>query len=167
MRHTLAQTAIADGGPDSAVRDLKKRLIEQRLVSIVGPAGIGKTAVAFAGAHDMLPELAGAVQFLDFATIENPQFLGSALASQLGLFIVLENPLSIILAFLRERRVLLVFDGCERVIEATAALTEKIFRDAPRVQILATSRAPHDEVQHGCVRWRAGSHPAPHCGSAS
>jgi hypothetical protein len=168
MRHTLAQAAIADGGPDSAVRDLKKRLIEQRLISIVGPGGIGKTAVGFAVAHDMLPEFAGAVQFLDFAAIENPQLVGSALASPLGLPIVLENPLPVILAFPRERRVLLVFDGCERVIEATAALAEKIFRDAPQVQILATSRAPYDQVRHGCVRWRAGSHPAaPHCGSAS
>ena len=139
-------------GRDGAVRDLKKRVIEQRFVSIVGPGGIGKTTVALAVAHDVLPEFAGAVQFIDFAAIENPQLVGSALASQLGLSTVLENPLPVILAFLRERRVLLVFDSCERVIEATAALAENIFRDAPQVHILATSReslrAQGERVHH-------------------
>ena len=139
-------------GRDGAVRDLKKRVIEQRFVSIVGPGGIGKTTVALAVSHDVLPEFAGAVQFIDFAAIENPQLVGSALASQLGLSTVLENPLPVILAFLRERRVLLVFDSCERVIEATAALAENIFRDAPQVHILATSReslrAQGERVHH-------------------
>ena len=139
-------------GRDGAVRDLKKRVIEQRFVSIVGPGGIGKTTVALAVAHDVLPEFAGAVQFIDFAAIENPQLVGFALASQLGLSTVLENPLPVILAFLCERRMLLVFDSCERVIEATAALAENIFRDAPQVHILATSReslrAQGERVHH-------------------
>ncbi|HEY0801341.1 MAG TPA: winged helix-turn-helix domain-containing protein, partial [Steroidobacteraceae bacterium] len=127
-------------GRDGAVRDLTKRLREQRFVSIVGAGGIGKTTVALAVAHDMLSEFAGAVQFLDLASIEDAPLVGGALASQLGLSVVSENPLPVILAFLQERRVLLVFDSCEHVIETAAALAENIFRDSPQVHILATSR---------------------------
>jgi predicted ATPase/DNA-binding winged helix-turn-helix (wHTH) protein len=139
-------------GRDDAVRDLAKRLREQRFVSIVGAGGIGKTTVAIAVAHEVLSEFDGAVQFLDLAAIENPQLVGGALASQLGLSVVSENPLRAILASLRERRVLLVLDNCEHVIEAVAALAENIFRDAPQVHILATSReslrAQGERVHH-------------------
>ncbi|HEY0802888.1 MAG TPA: winged helix-turn-helix domain-containing protein, partial [Steroidobacteraceae bacterium] len=139
-------------GRDGAVRDLTRRLREQRFVSIVGAGGIGKTTVALAVAHGVLAEFAGAVQFLDLAAIEDPQLVGGVLASQLGLSVVSENALPAILAFLRERRVLLVLDSCERVIESVAALAENIFRDAPRVHILATSReslrAQGERVHH-------------------
>ena len=139
-------------GRDDAVRDLAVRLREQRFVSIVGAGGIGKTTVAIAVAHEVLSEFDGAVQFLDLAAIENPQLVGGVLASQLGLSVVSENPLRAILASLRERRVLLVLDNCEHVIEAVAALAENIFRDAPQVHILATSReslrAQGERVHH-------------------
>src|ERR1700691_5316854 len=139
-------------GRDDAVRDLTNGLRERRFVSIVGAGGIGKTTVALAVAHEVLSEFDGAVQFLDLAAIENPQLVGGALASQLGLSVVSENPLRAILASLRERRVLLVLDNCEHVIEAVAALAENIFRDAPQVHILATSReslrAQGERVHH-------------------
>src|ERR1700677_1346644 len=139
-------------GRDDAVRDLAKRLREQRFVSIVGAGGIGKTTVALSVAHEVLSEFDGAVQFLDLAAIENPLLVGGALASQLGLSVDSENPLRAILASLRERRVLLVFDNCEHVIETVAALAENIFRDAPQVHILATSReslrAQGERVHH-------------------
>jgi predicted ATPase/DNA-binding winged helix-turn-helix (wHTH) protein len=129
-------------GRDRAVRELTTRLREQRFISIVGAGGIGKTTVALEVAHEVLSEFAGAAQFLDLAAIEDPQLVGGALAAQLGLSVVSKNPVPAILAFLRERRVLLVFDSCESVIETVAALAESIFRDAPQVHILATSREP-------------------------
>ena len=139
-------------GRDGTVRDLAKRLREQRFISIVGAGGIGKTTVALAVAHEVFSEFAGAVHFLDLASIEDPQLVGAAVASQLGLSVVSENPLPVILAFLRERCLLLVFDSCERVIETAAALAENIFRDAPQVHILATSReslrAEGERVHH-------------------
>src|ERR1700733_5432028 len=56
-------------GRDGTVRDLKRRLMEQRFISIVGAGGIGKTTVALAVAHEAVAEFAGAVQFLDLASI--------------------------------------------------------------------------------------------------
>jgi predicted ATPase/DNA-binding winged helix-turn-helix (wHTH) protein len=139
-------------GRDPAVRELTAQLKKWRFVSIVGPGGIGKTTVALALAHRMLGEFQGAVHFLDLAGLEDPRLLASMLASQLGLVAVSDQPLPVILTFLREQRMLLVFDSCEHVIEAVAALTENIFREAIDVHILATSRealrAEGEQVHH-------------------
>src|SRR5580693_5796976 len=139
-------------GRDGAVRDLRKRLIEQRFVSIVGAGGIGKTTVALAVAHELLAEFPGAIHFLDLAAVEDPRLVAGALASELGISVVSDNPLPVILTFLREQRTLLVLDSCEHVIGAVAALAESIFRGAPQVYILATSReslrAQGERVHH-------------------
>ena len=127
-------------GRDKAVRKLTGLLKMHRFVSIIGAGGIGKTTVALTVAHRMLAEFAGAVHFLDLGAVEDPRLLAGLLASQLGLTAVSDQPLPVILTFLREQRVLLVFDSCEHLIEAIAALAENIFRDAPQVHILITSR---------------------------
>jgi predicted ATPase/DNA-binding winged helix-turn-helix (wHTH) protein len=139
-------------GRDNVVRELAARLKKQRFVSIVGAGGVGKTTIALALAHRLLPKFQGAVYFLELATVEDPRLLASMLASQLGLVAVSDQPLPGILTSLREQRLLLVFDSCEHVIEAIAALTENIIRDAPQVHILATSRealrAKGEQVHH-------------------
>jgi predicted ATPase/DNA-binding winged helix-turn-helix (wHTH) protein len=127
-------------GRQATVGDLARRLREQRFVSIVGAGGIGKTTVALAIAHEVASEFAGAVHFLDLGAVQNSQLVPGALASLLGVSVVSQTPLPSILAFLRARRVLLVLDSCEHVIETAAALAETIFRDSPQAHILATSR---------------------------
>jgi predicted ATPase/DNA-binding winged helix-turn-helix (wHTH) protein len=139
-------------GRDHVVRELTALLKRQRFVSIVGAGGVGKTTVALALAHRMLAELDGAVHFLDLGAVEDSRLAASLLASQLGLVVVSDQPLPVILTYLREQRMLLVFDSCEHLIEAIAALTEHIFRDAPQVHILVTSRealrAQGEQVHH-------------------
>ena len=139
-------------GRDNAIRELTALLKKQRFVSIVGAGGIGKTTIALTLAHRMLAEFEGAVHFLDLGAVEDPRLLASLLASQLGLVAVSDQPLPVILTHLREQRMLLVFDSCEHLIEAIAALAENIFRDAPQVHILVTSRealrAEGEQVHH-------------------
>ena len=139
-------------GRDIAIRELTAQLRKQRFVSIVGAGGIGKTTVALTLAHRMLAEFEGAVHFLDLGAVEDARLLASLLASQLGLVAVSNQPLPVILTHLREQRMLLVFDSCEHLIEATTALAENIFRDAPQVHILVTSRealrAEGEQVHH-------------------
>jgi predicted ATPase/DNA-binding winged helix-turn-helix (wHTH) protein len=127
-------------GRDREVSDLVAQLRAQRFVSIVGAGGIGKTTVALAVAHEVLSEFAGAVHFLDLSTIHDPQHVARGLAAQLGLTTISDSSLPGLLNHLRERRMLLVLDNCEHLIEVIATFAEAIFQDAPRVHVLATSR---------------------------
>jgi predicted ATPase/DNA-binding winged helix-turn-helix (wHTH) protein len=151
-RNTLPRKPLFIVGRDDVVHELTAQLKEHRFVSIVGAGGIGKTTVALDLAHRLLVEFQGGVHFLDLAALEDPRLLVRMLASQLGLVTISEEALPVVLTHLSEQRILLVFDSCEHVIQAVAALTENIFRDAPQVHILATSRealrAEGEHVHH-------------------
>jgi predicted ATPase/DNA-binding winged helix-turn-helix (wHTH) protein len=127
-------------GRDEIVRLLSRQLAEQRFVTILGPGGIGKTTVAVSVGHAQLTAFEGSVRFFDLGPLNDPRLVPSALASMLGLLVQSEDPTPSVINFLRDRRMLLVLDSCEHVIETVAALAERIFEEAPHVHILATSR---------------------------
>lgn len=126
-------------GRDTAVAALSEQLRERRFVTIVGPGGLGKTTVAVSVAHLLSTELGSAV-FVDLAAVTDAAGVANGLASTLGLTVRKEDPTQEILAFLRNASVLLVLDNCEHVIESIGGLAERIFVEAPRVHMLATSR---------------------------
>jgi predicted ATPase/DNA-binding winged helix-turn-helix (wHTH) protein len=127
-------------GRDEAVRGISAQLAAGRFVTVAGPGGIGKTTVAVAVGHALLADFAGAVCFFDLGPLNDPLLVASAVASALGLSVQSSDPTRAVVNFLRDRRMLLIFDSCEHVIETAAVLAEHIFEEAPQVHILATSR---------------------------
>ena len=127
-------------GRDDTVRSLAQQLQMWRFVSIVGPGGIGKTTVAISVAHTLVDGFHGAVFFIDLAALTDPQLVPTAVASALGLMVQTQDPLVGLLAFIGDRKILLVLDNCEHVIGVAAALAERVVSEAPQAHILATSR---------------------------
>ena len=127
-------------GRDAIVRTIFNQLAARRFVSIVGPGGMGKTTVAVAVSHVFVEESGGSACFVDLGTISNPDLVAHTLASTLGVIVQSADPLPSLMAFLRDKRMLLVLDCCEHVVEAAASLAERIFQEATRVHILTTSR---------------------------
>ena len=127
-------------GREATVGEISALLANQRFVTLHGPGGIGKTTVAVAVAHAGLSAFANAVTFVDLGSIGESALVPSAVAAALGVAVQSDDPLPTLLNFLQRRRLLLVLDNCEHVIDAAARLAEPVFRDCPDVGLLATSR---------------------------
>ncbi len=139
-------------GRAEVVEDLATRLARQRLVTIMGAGGIGKTSVALAVADRMRPALADGVCVVDFAPLTDSGLVPTALASALGIGVASDNPLPGIITQLRDRTMLIVLDNCEHVIDAAAALAEALVQGGARLRVLATSREAMGVAGEALVR---------------
>lgn len=127
-------------GRDEIIVALAAEAARRRLLSLVGPGGIGKTTVAVAVA-DRLRSAFDVVAFVDLSPIENETQMSAAAAAALGLNLrPQENPVDEIAVAVEQRRVLIVLDNCEHVVDLAAAFVEALLGRAPGVTILATSR---------------------------
>jgi predicted ATPase/DNA-binding winged helix-turn-helix (wHTH) protein len=128
-------------GRDNVVLEIQGWLqTEQRLITILGAGGIGKTTVALSVGHGALANFSGAAFFVDLSTISDKEQVIGAIASAVGLDPQLVDPKEALLNFLRPRRVLIILDSCERLVEKTAEIADYIFQNTPDIYILATSR---------------------------
>jgi predicted ATPase/DNA-binding winged helix-turn-helix (wHTH) protein len=128
-------------GRDETVAALSSLLTSRRFVSVVGPGGMGKTTVAVAVAHALVDHFSGRIHFIDLGALTDSSLVGDAMLSSLGpIGQGAQDPVASLVAFLVEKPTLFVLDSCEHVVDAVAALTERLFAEAPLVHLLTTSR---------------------------
>jgi predicted ATPase/DNA-binding winged helix-turn-helix (wHTH) protein len=127
-------------GRDDIIAVLSADLMGYRFVSIVGSGGIGKTTVAISVAYALLDGFNGAVFFVDLATVTDVKLVPTAVAQALGLMVQTQDPLRSLLASIGNRKILLVLDNCEHVIDTAATLAERVVGEAPQAHVLTTSR---------------------------
>src|SRR6266702_1303632 len=128
-------------GRDDVVLEIQGLLqTEQRLITILGAGGIGKTTVALAVGHGALAAFSGAAFFVDLSAVSDQEHLIGAVASAVGLDPQLVDPKEALLNFLRPRRVLIILDSCEHLTEKTAEIADYIFQNTPDIYILSTIR---------------------------
>jgi predicted ATPase/DNA-binding winged helix-turn-helix (wHTH) protein len=140
--HNLPFATTRMIGREEIATALVTQLSHQRLVTVVGPGGIGKTTVALAVAEGMIGVYEHGVRLVDLAPLRDPGLVPSAVATVLGLEIRTEDPLPTLVAALRDNRMLLVLDNCEHIIDGAAGLTAAVLSGTSSVTILATSREP-------------------------
>jgi predicted ATPase/DNA-binding SARP family transcriptional activator len=131
-------------GRDAELTALTGLLRSERLVTIVGPPGVGKTRLSVEAAHDVAPELADGVWFVDLTIARDAGQVSDLVGSAFGLVTVPGNgtAASALRSFTRGRRLLLVLDNCERVLGEVADLVESLLVDGSELTIAATSREP-------------------------
>lgn len=129
-------------GRDEDVAALSRQLEERRLLTIVGPGGMGKTTVAVAVAEAVAARFPDGIVFVDLAPVPGPAQVPGALAAALGLATRTDGAVEQLVGFLKASRLLAVLDSCEHVVDAAAGLAETLLRQAPDLRLLVTSREP-------------------------
>ncbi len=130
-------------GRAAAIVEIQGLLSSCRVVTLVGPGGIGKTSLALEVARNVPPDLGPNTWFIELASLSDPHLLPSAVSGTLGLDHGPEEfSAGSIARAIGNRRLLLLFDNCEHLIDAAAELAETIIKSCPSVCVLATSREP-------------------------
>jgi predicted ATPase/DNA-binding XRE family transcriptional regulator len=129
-------------GREKDVAKIRQALSGQRLVTIVGAAGIGKTRVALRLASDLLSTDLEGVWFVDLSALREGELIPAAILSALSVAESRNRPaLETLIGHLKSRRrVLLILDNCEHVIHGAGLVSNAILQQCPTVTILATSR---------------------------
>ena len=121
--------------------DEGRRLLgNARLVTLVGPGGVGKTRLARRLADEVERAFPDGTFLVELAELHDPDDLAAALASSLGVDDIGPSHESTVAAFVRERRLLLVFDNCEHLVDAAAQLVHTLLQQSSGLRVLATSR---------------------------
>jgi len=128
-------------GRHKELRDIDRLFESARLVSIVGAGGIGKTRLALQCAAWRLDRYEDGVWFVDLAAIGDAALLVATVARAIGV----RNPpmasaLDALIDYARPRRLLVVLDNCEHLLDACARFADALLRAAPSVHVLATTR---------------------------
>src|SRR5262245_10137007 len=118
-------------------------LREQRLVTLSGAGGCGKTRLAVQAAAGLADRWPDGTWWIDLASVADRALLPGLVATAVGVLVEPAHaPLPALTAQLRGRRLLLCVDTCEHLLDAVAELADAVLRACPQVSILATSREP-------------------------
>lgn len=129
-------------GRRHVVETIVSRMRDCRFMSLVGAGGIGKTTLAIELGHRVAARFDNQVCYVDLGALKAPDLVPPTVAVALGYTVNSNDLLPGLASFLANRRLLLILDCCEHVIEAVATLTAALYQDAPQVHLLATSREP-------------------------
>jgi predicted ATPase/class 3 adenylate cyclase/DNA-binding CsgD family transcriptional regulator len=143
-------------GREAELTQIRELLSENRLVTLTGAGGAGKTRLAAQLAGQLTSEFADGVWYVDLSPITDPELVPVTVARALGLP---DQPgrstMDSLLRFVRDHQMLVVLDNCEHLLDASAALVVALLGAAEKLTLLATSREPIGVA--GEVGWRVPS----------
>jgi predicted ATPase/class 3 adenylate cyclase/tetratricopeptide (TPR) repeat protein len=143
VSHNLPVQLTNFVGRGAQMTDVEKLLADNRLVTLTGAGGSGKTRLAVEIGARIAPEIRDGVWYIDLAPVTHPGVVPATVARALGLP---DQPgrstMDTLLRFVRARQMLVVLDNCEHLLDASAELVVALLGAAPALTVLATSREP-------------------------
>src|ERR1700726_1550639 len=127
-------------GRETVVSEVSDKLRDERFVTLLGPGGIGKTTIALAVGRAAAEEFGGEVYFVELESLTDPRHVAGAVATSLGLALKSKDPGLELVDLVGSRKLLIILDSCEHVIEAVASLAEQLYRQTEEIHVLTTSR---------------------------
>ena len=139
--HNLPLELSSFIGRDKELAEVRQLVKDTRLLTLTGPGGCGKTRLALAAASELVEEFEEGVWLVELAPLADPSLVPQAVASTVGVREQQARSLTETLSnYLGSKKVLLVLDNCEHLVEACAELSEALLRSCPKLRVLATSR---------------------------
>ena len=139
--HNLPLELSSFVGREREIAEVKELLADHRLLTLTGPGGCGKTRLALAVARDMVEGVEDGAWMVELASLADPDLVTQTVASALGVREQLDRPLDeALVEHLEPKKLLLILDNCEHLVEACARLADILLRGCPDLRILATSR---------------------------
>src|SRR5438094_5441235 len=123
--------------------EVRKKLGAARLISLVGPGGVGKTRLAVRIAADLARGFRDGAWLVELADVRDPALVSNAAMAALDLRDqAFTEPLVLLLSYLKDKELLLLLDNCEHLLGSAAQVATDVIKAAPGVRVLATSREP-------------------------
>jgi predicted ATPase/DNA-binding winged helix-turn-helix (wHTH) protein len=139
-------------GRETVVGEVSDKLRDERFVTLLGPGGIGKTTIALAVGRAAAEEFGGKVYFVDLESLTDSRHVAGAVATSLGVALKSKDPGLELVDLVRSRKLLIILDSCEHVIEAVALLAEQLYRQTEEIHVLTTSRELLKVAGEHCCR---------------
>ena len=156
VSHNLPVQLTSFVGRGEQMKDVRRLLADDRLVTLTGAGGAGKTRLAVEIAAQLMTEFSGGIWCVDLAPIDDPDDVAVAVARALGLP---DRPgrttMGMLLHFIGDHHMLMVLDNCEHLLDASAELADALLGACSGLTLLATSREPIGLP--GEVTWRVPS----------
>jgi predicted ATPase/DNA-binding winged helix-turn-helix (wHTH) protein len=127
-------------GRETVVGEVSDKLRNERFVTLLGPGGIGKTTIALAVGRAAAEEFGGKVYFVDLESLTDSRHVAEAVATSLGVALKSKDPGLELVDLVRSRKLLIILNSCEHVIEAVALVAEQFYRQTEEIHVLTTSR---------------------------
>lgn len=138
--HQLPHPLTPLVGRSEEVGEVRRRLKQYRLLTLIGAGGAGKTRLAVEIGYLELDTYSDGVWFVELGPLDDPRLVAEQICSVVGLPVMGSSATASVVGFLREKRALLILDNCEHLINAVAEVAQAVSNDCPTVSILATSR---------------------------
>jgi predicted ATPase/DNA-binding CsgD family transcriptional regulator len=147
-------------GREKEVEEIVQMLSTTRLLTLLGPGGVGKTRLAIEAANTTASEFPNGVFWVDLASLTDPLLIPQTIAKSLDIYVIPNQPpLETVENYLQSKQLLLVLDNCEHLAAACAELVENLLSICPKLQVLTASR---EELGiFGETTWRVPSLPFP------
>jgi len=140
-RHNLPVQLTSFIGREKEIVDISQNILTNHLVTLTGIGGTGKTRLALQVAADMIEEFPDGVWFIELESITEPDMIPQTILAAMGIPEQTgTSNIQFLIEYLQNRKLLLILDNCEHLVDACAKLTQKLVKDAAHIRIISTSR---------------------------
>jgi predicted ATPase/class 3 adenylate cyclase len=141
--NNLPQQVTSFVGRERELADISSQLGNTRLLTLFGAGGIGKTRLSLQVAAEVVDDYPDGIWFVDLAPITDARLVPQAAASVLSVREEVGRPVvEALVKFVSDRKLLLILDNCEHLLDACAELAARLLQSGPHLRILASSRQP-------------------------